>query len=187
MEEKIFLKEYFDECKRFLTESDVTNNIIESKKMILATKKNGGKLIFAGNGASASIANHASLDFTKQAKVRSVNFNESAFITAFSNDYGYENWIEKALGFYATAGDTLILVSSSGTSPNVVNAAKYANLNDINVITFTGFHENNPLKAAGDVNFWLDCQAYNIIEGIHQLWLLSICDLIIGKSEYSVS
>ena len=187
MEEKIFLKEYFDECKRFLTQSDATKNIIESKKMILATKENGGQLIFAGNGASASIANHASLDFTKQAKVRSVNFNESAFITAFSNDYGYENWIEKALGFYATAGDTLILVSCSGTSPNVVNAAKYANLNGINVITFTGFKEDNPLKAAGDVNFWLDCRAYNIIEGVHQLWLLSICDLIIGKTEYSVS
>ena len=99
MDEKFFLTEYFDECKRFLTENDVTKNIIESKKMILTTKENGGQLIFAGNGASASIANHASLDFTKQGKVRSVNFNESAFITAFSNDYGYEKWIEKALGF----------------------------------------------------------------------------------------
>ena len=43
-----------------------------------------------------------------------------------------------------TAGDTLILVSCSGTSPNVVNAAKYANLNGINVITFTGFQEEIP-------------------------------------------
>ncbi len=187
MDEKTFLTDYFDECKRFLTDSDVTKNIIESKKMILATKENGGQLIFAGNGASASIANHASLDFTKQGKVRSVNFNESAFITAFSNDYGYEKWIEKALSFYASAGDTLILVSCSGTSPNVVNAAKYANENGINVITFTGFSADNPLKTAGDINFWLDCRAYNIIEGIHQLWLLSICDLIIGKTEYSVS
>lgn len=187
MDEKFFLTEYFDECKRFLTESDVTKNIIESKKMILATKESGGQLIFAGNGASASIANHASLDFTKQGKVRSVNFNESAFITAFSNDYGYEKWIEKALGFYASGGDTLILISCSGTSPNVVNAAKYAKEHSINVITFTGFSADNPLKAAGDINFWLDCRAYNIIEGIHQLWLLSICDLIIGKIEYSVS
>jgi len=187
MDEKIFLTEYFDECKRFLTESDVTKNIIEAKKMILATKESGGQLIFAGNGASASIASHASLDFTKQGKVRSVNFNESSFITAFSNHYGYEKWIEKALGFYASGGDTLILVSCSGTSPNVVNAAKYANEHSINVITFTGFSADNPLKAAGDINFWLDCRAYNIIEGIHQLWLLSICDLIIGKTEYSVS
>ena len=153
----------------------------------MTTKEIGGQLIFAGNGASASIANHASLDFTKQGKVRSVNFNESAFITAFSNDFGYENWIEKALEFYAAAGDTLILVSCSGTSLNVVNAARYANDNGINVITFTGFDSENPLKLLGDINFWLDCRAYNIIEGVHQLWLLAICDLIIGKSEYSVS
>jgi D-sedoheptulose 7-phosphate isomerase len=187
MNEKKFLVDYFNECKKFLNKADIADTIIEAKKVILATKESGGQLIFAGNGASASIANHASLDFTKQGKVRSINFNESAFITAFSNDYGYENWIKKALGLYATAGDTLILVSCSGTSPNIVNAAKYANLNGINVITFTGFQEDNPLKTAGDVNFWLDCRAYNIIEGIHQLWLLSICDLIIGKTEYSVS
>jgi D-sedoheptulose 7-phosphate isomerase len=187
MNEKKFLVDYFDECKKFLNQPDIADKIIEAKKVILATKESGGQLIFAGNGASASIANHASLDFTKQGKVRSVNFNESAFITAFSNDYGYENWIEKALGFYAAAGDTLILVSCSGTSPNVVNAARYANDNDINVITFTGFDSENPLKLQGDISFWLDCRAYNIIEGVHQLWLLAICDLIIGKSEYSVS
>ena len=139
------------------------------------------------NGASASIANHASLDFTKQGKVKSVNFNESAFITAFSNDYGYENWVSKVLECYGEQGDTLILISCSGTSSNLVNAAKYANENGINLITFTRFSSNNPVKTAGDVNFWLDSKAYNIIEGIHQIWLMSVCDLIIGKQEYSVS
>ena len=55
------------------------------------------------------------------------------------------------------------------------------------LLHFTGFSNDNPLKMNGDINFWLECRAYNIIEGIHQLWLLSICDLIIGKTEYSVS
>ena len=92
MNEKKFLVDYFNECKTFLNKADIADTIIKAKKVILATKESGGQLIFAGNGASASIANHASLDFTKQGKIRSVNFNESAFITAFSNDYGYENW-----------------------------------------------------------------------------------------------
>lgn len=143
--------------------------------------------MFAGNGASASIANHASLDFTKQAKIKSVNFNESALITAFANDFGYENWIKKAIEYYGEQNDTLILISSSGQSSNVVNASKYAKQNDINLITFTGFDINNPLVMSGDINFWLDSKSYNIIEGVHQIWLLSICDLIIGKKEYSVS
>jgi len=187
MNEREFLFNYYSECSNYLTQIDVTKEAIEAKNMILETKSNKGKLIFAGNGASASISNHASLDFTKQAKVRSINFNESAFITAFSNDYGYEDWISKALDFYAEPQDTLILTSCSGTSSNVVSASKYANENHLNLITFTGFDQDNPLKSRGDINFWIDCKAYNIIEGIHQIWLLSICDLIIGKTEYSVS
>jgi len=187
MDEKKFILDYFTQCSGFLEQTQVADNIIKAKEIILNTKDNGGKLIFAGNGASASIANHASLDFTKQGKVNSVNFNESAFITAFSNDYGYENWVLKALEFYLSEEDTVILISSSGTSKNIVKAAEYSKSKGVNVITFTGFNEQNPLKMSGDVNFWLDCKAYNIIEGIHQLWLLSICDLIIGKTEYSVS
>jgi D-sedoheptulose 7-phosphate isomerase len=187
MNEKIFIKKYYQDCADFLINCDVSDSVIEAKEMILESSLAGKKLIFSGNGASASIANHASLDFTKQGKVKSVNFNESAFITAFSNDFGYDHWVSKALECYGESGDTLILISSSGTSENVVNAANYARNNGINVITFTGFSETNPLKEAGNINFWINSKAYNIIEGIHQLWLLSICDLIIGKTEYSVS
>ena len=187
MNEKKFITNYFKKCSNLLAQSNMIDDIIKAKKMILKTKNNGGKIIFAGNGASASIANHASLDFTKQGKVNSINFNESAFITAFSNDYGYENWVQRAVKFYGKKEDTIILISSSGSSKNIVNAAKFAKLEGINVITFTGFSEKNPLKMLGDINFWVDSKAYNIIEGIHQLWLLSICDLIIGKAEYSVS
>tara|TARA_Y100000748_G_scaffold293141_1_gene282381 strand:- start:3760 stop:4404 length:645 start_codon:yes stop_codon:yes gene_type:complete len=187
MNEKEFILSYYKTCADFLSNTDVSQKIIDAKEMILETSKNNGKLMFAGNGASASIANHASLDFTKQGKVQSINFNESAFITAFANDYGYENWLKKAVEFYGEEGDTLILISCSGKSPNVVNAAKYASENGINVITFTGFYHSNPLLMTGNINFWIDSKAYNIIEGIHQIWLLSICDLIIGKTEYSVT
>ena len=79
--------------------------IIDAKISILQTKRNRKKISFVVNGASASIGNHASLDFTKQGKVKSVNFNESAFITAFSNDYGYENWIANVLRYQAKKKD----------------------------------------------------------------------------------
>ena len=51
-------------------------------------------------------------------------------------------------------------------------------------ITFTGVDKNNPIAKLGDVNFWIDSKAYNFIENLHQIWLLSIVDLIIGKREY---
>ena len=79
-----------------------------------------------GNGGSAAIASHVSVDLTKNANIRSVNFNEADLITCFSNDYGYERWVEKAIDFYADDKDVLILISSSGKSLNMINACKAA-------------------------------------------------------------
>ena len=138
-----------------------------------------------GNGGSAAIASHVSVDLTKNAKIRSVNFNEADLITCFSNDYGYEKWIEKAIDFYADDKDILILISSSGKSPNMINACKAArNKKMSKIITFTGHDKDNPLSKLGDINFWIDSKAYNFVENIHQIWLLAITDLIIGKREY---
>ena len=79
-----------------------------------------------GNGGSAAIASHFSVDLTKNAKIRCVNFNESDLLTCFSNDFGYEKWVEKAIDFYSDPGDTLILISAGGNSSNMVNAANFA-------------------------------------------------------------
>ena len=106
-------------------------------------------------------------------------------ITCFSNDYGYENWVSKALDFYGDEGDLVILISSSGNSKNIINAAIKAAEKGIGIITFTGFSKDNSLKSLGNVNFWVDSKAYNVVENTHQIWLLTICDLIIGKAEYS--
>ena len=165
----------------------IYRNIIKAKDLLINQNKNMNKVVFAGNGASAAIASHCALDFTKQARIRSICFNDSSFITAFANDYGYENWIEKAMSFHIEKGDVAILISSSGSSPNIVNAAKFAKENGIHVLSFSGFEETNPLNQLGDIKFWVDSKAYNIIENMSQIWLLMICDLIIGKTEYSVS
>jgi D-sedoheptulose 7-phosphate isomerase len=83
--------------------------------------------------------------------------------------------------------DTLVLISVSGESPNIIEAAKYAKSKNIKLVTFTGKNENNSLKNLGDINFWVNSNAYNIVEGIHMIWLTTVVDMIIGKSEYSVS
>ena len=138
-----------------------------------------------GNGGSAAIASHVSVDLTKNAKIRCVNYNEADLITCFSNDYGYEKWIEKSIEFYGDNQDVLILISSSGRSKNMINACKAAKEKKISkVITFTGHEKNNPLSLLGDINFWGESKAYNFVENTHQIWLLTICDLIIGKREY---
>ena len=131
------------------------------------------------------MASHVAVDFTKQAGIRTVNFKEADLITCFANDYGYENWVARAIKFYGDGGDLSILISSSGSSANMLNAACTAKKLGMQVITFTGFDENNPLKQSGDLNFWVDSRAYNVVENTHQIWLLLVCGLIIGKAEYS--
>ena len=67
------------------------------------------------------MASHFSVDLTKTAKIRCVNFNESDLITCFANDYGYKEWVRKAVEFYGDKGDVGIFISSSGKSPNIIN------------------------------------------------------------------
>ena len=145
-------------------------------------KKN--KIILAGNGASAAISSHLAIDFTKAAGVRAVNFNESSLLTCFSNDFGYQNWLVKSIEYYSDSNDLIILISSSGKSRNMVNAAKFIKMKKMKLITFTGFDIDNPLKKLGDLNFWVNSKSYNIIENTHQIWLTILCDSIVGKREY---
>ena len=69
---KVFLDKYWEIYKRILIENRDDNKIIEFKNSIEETNKNGGKLIFVGNGASASLASHAATDFSKQANIKAI-------------------------------------------------------------------------------------------------------------------
>jgi D-sedoheptulose 7-phosphate isomerase len=181
------LENYFSEYRRLLTSEGIPEKMNELKDRIAQVKAKGGKLILAGNGASASIASHLATDFTKQGGVRAMAFNDANLITALGNDCGYEAWIARALELYGDAGDLLVLVSSSGKSPNVLAAARRASELGIGVVAFTGFAKDNPLGQLAELNFWVDSRSYNIVECLHMLWLAGVCDLLIGASEYSVA
>ena len=182
-----WFEEYFKLYKTIFSVDGLSEKLLELKDRLIEVNKNNKKIIIAGNGGSAAIASHCSVDFTKNAGIRMINFNEAGLITCLSNDYGYANWLSKAIEMYGDAGDLVILISSSGRSENMLNAAKIAKQLGIYVVTFTGFNADNPLKNAGELNFWIDSKAYNIIEMTHQIWLLAVCDAIIGKAEYPAS
>ena len=160
-----------------------TEVLLSISKKIKDVKDNNGKIIIVGNGGSAAIASHASIDFTKAAQIRSVTFNESSLLTCFSNDYGYDKWVAKALDFYADKQDMVILISSSGESKNIINGAIKAKKMGLPLVTLSGFSSNNNLRELGDVNLWIDSSQYNIVEIVHQTWILSIVDYIISKQK----
>lgn len=185
-EKKQWLDSYFSRYSEAFERRTYELLDILSQK-ILQIKESNNKIILAGNGASSAIASHLALDFTKQGKVKAITFSDASLITAFANDYNYDNWLAKAVEAYSEQGDMLILISASGESNNILSAAKLANKNGVELITFTGHKSNNSLRSLGRLNFWYDSMAYNVVECVHMIWLTTVVDMVIGKAEYRVS
>lgn len=186
VETKAWLDAYFARYTSAAFTEAVYPSLIAFRDLALTTRATGKKMMFAGNGASASIAAHGRVDFTKQAKVRSIDFNEPNLITAFSNDLGFEHFMARAVEAFADDGDVLVVLSVSGESQNCVNAAAYARERGLKVVTFTGKRADNPLRALGDIDFWIDSFAYNVVECTHMIWMCAVIDMVIGKAEYPV-
>lgn len=177
-----FFINYYQKINQALGKID-SSLLVKIAEKINITAKESKKIIIAGNGGSAAIASHVAVDFTKAAQIRAINFNEADLITCFANDYGYENWLVEAIRAYADEGDLLILVSSSGKSENIINAAKEASNRGLQLVTLSGFAYDNPLKDLGEVNLWADSSEYNIVEMTHHIWLLAIVDYVIRETK----
>jgi len=172
-----FYHEYFSSianCIRSIEQDPLT--LSGATQLLYQTRKRGGKVVLVGNGGSAAMASHVSVDLVKVAGLRAVNFNEADLITCFANDYGYEHWVEKALEFYADPNDLIVMISSSGKSANIVNGAIKAKHMNLALVTFSGFAADNPLRKLGDINFWANSQAYNVVEMTHHVWLVALVD-----------
>ena len=180
MDYSSYLKQYNKSIYELI--NNVNANLIEqSVQLIQRSIHNKSKVYIVGNGGSASIASHVSVDFTKVARVPSFTFNNSNLITCFANDYGYENWVVEAVKAYTNTNDLIILISSSGTSKNIVNAAQYCKDNNIDLITLSGFNKDNPLSTLGNVNFHIESTEYNYIEMSHHIILLALVDIFVKK------
>ena len=99
-----FYKHYFELLHEKIAgiEDKILDQAVE---MIKSTIDNQRKIIIIGNGGSAAMASHVSVDLTKNAGIKAINFNEADLLTCFANDYGYEHWVSQALKFYADKGE----------------------------------------------------------------------------------
>ena len=144
-------------------------------QLAMAQTEAGRKIIFIGNGASASIASHMSTDFWKNGSMRAIAFNDAALLTCLSNDCGYENVFGKSVEMFADEGDILVAISSSGKSENILNGVREARKRGVHVVTLSGFGSDNPLCGMGDINFYVPDGTYGAVEILH----LSICHCIL--------
>ena len=141
------------------------------------------KIMFIGNGASASISSHMATDFWKNGGIEALAFNDSALLTCISNDYGYEHVFEKPIDMFAKKEDIVVAISSSGESKNIVRGVNAARLNECSVITLSGFKDDNILSTMGDINFYVPSQKYGLVEVMHHSICHCILDTIVSYNE----
>ena len=183
------LKSHIEDTFSLINNDNLIDNLFKLKSKILKIKNKKKKILIIGNGGSAATASHVSVDLTKNSKVETINFNEADFLTCFANDFGFEHMFEKALEYYCEKGDLVIILSVSGNSINLVNAAKYCIRKKIDLVTFSGNTKKNKILTLNkkNLNFFINSKAYNQVEIIHHFFLLTLVDLIIGKFKYGTN
>ncbi len=144
-------------------------------------KEKQAQLFFIGNGGSSAIASHMTADFMKNGGMNTYSLYDSAVTTCMGNDYGYEHIFSRPMEFLVREGDLIVVISSSGNSRNIINAIEVARLKGAAVVTFTGFKPDNKVKQMGNVNVYVPCEKYGIVESIHNLILQQIVDLIMER------
>jgi D-sedoheptulose 7-phosphate isomerase len=180
------LKDLFD-CIRVTDNKGLDLKYIDGIErsiiLINSLDKSSNKLLFIGNGASASISSHMATDFWKNGGIPAIAFNDSSLLTCISNDYGYPFVFEKPIEMFAKPKDILFAISSSGKSTNILNGTQAAIKKDCTIITFSGFDKNNPLSAMGDLNFYISSYSYGPVEILHQAIVHCILDTLIGMKK----
>ena len=138
------LNDSFNNLQKVISDKGLILDIETITTKIIKAFKNGNKLLLCGNGGSASDAQHIAAElsgrFIKERKplyAEALHVN-SSYMTAVSNDYGFESTYSRMLEAIGKKGDVLIALSTSGNSENVVNAVKMANSLDMLSVGMSG-------------------------------------------------
>lgn len=168
-----FISDYYNRYIQALNDFDRSqlDGVLE---IFLEVADKKGTLWVAGNGGSAAISDHTVCDATKLCHtpgfptVKSISLtSNTAMLTALGNDISYDAVFSKQLEFYLGDNDAVLLVSSSGNSPNVVAACEYANARNIPTLAFTGF-KGGKLKDLAKHCVWIPVENYGMTEDAHQ-------------------
>ena len=168
-----FVQDYYQQYIRVLNAFD-KSSLQPVLDTFLDVRDKGGTLWVAGNGGSAAIGDHTVCDVTKgthtegQPTIKSISLSSNtAMLTALGNDLDYEQVFSQQLKYYLGKNDALLLVSSSGNSPNVVKACEYANSRGVPTIAFVGF-KGGKLRDIAKHCVWIPIENYGMAEDAHQ-------------------
>ncbi len=180
---------YLQELSAYLHSVQVTDwhgqrlsldqGMAKAVEMLVSAGATAGKVMLIGNGGSAAIVSHLHNDLCKEAGLRALVFYEQPLLTALSNDCGYDSVFARPIELWGNPEDLLLAVSSSGQSENILRAVRTAMIQGCQVITFSGFRSDNPLRRLGDVNFYVPAQAYGFVEITHMALAHCLADHVV--------
>ena len=156
---------------------------LAARDLLLEVRSGGRKVMVVGNGGSAAIASHLQTDLAHGLGIRALVFTEPTTLTAQANDHGYEQAFRNLARLWTDPGDLMVAVSSSGRSPNILNACSAALDRGAGLVTFSGFHADNPLRALGTLNFHVASTEYGAVESAHAVLIHHLTDLVLASFE----
>jgi D-sedoheptulose 7-phosphate isomerase len=159
-------------------------DIARAAAMIAESFQRGGKLLLCGNGGSAADCQHVAAEFvnrlSKDRERRALPAlaltTDTSCLTAYANDYGFDGVYARQVEAFGTAGDVLLAISTSGSSPNVLAAAETARARGIAVVALVG--NTGPLTGAADVAIGVPSSDTQLIQQVHLAVEHLICELV---------
>ncbi|MBT5048653.1 MAG: SIS domain-containing protein [Rhodospirillaceae bacterium] len=147
-------------------------------QLLLDVRKNDRTVFFIGNGGSAATASHFANDLSIGTRTggdspfRTVSLTDNmAVITALANDEGYESIFTDQLKVQMRAGDSVVAISASGNSPNIIAAVDYAKTRNATIVGLTGF-DGGALRDKSDISLHVQTARgeYGPVEDIHMIF-----------------
>tara|TARA_Y100000590_G_scaffold467795_1_gene648007 strand:- start:1191 stop:1778 length:588 start_codon:yes stop_codon:yes gene_type:complete len=170
------IKNYLEILKKGIDTLDI-KKLIKIENIIFDKIKKNKKIFVCGNGGSSSVANHFLCDFNKGIKLSSnyrlkpkiISLSDNMeTVLAVANDISFSKIFSFQLDNYYSKGDIVILLSCSGSSPNIIDVLNYCKKKKIFTISFTGFAKKNIQKKA-NINLNLEILNYGISEDFFQI------------------
>lgn len=152
--------------------------------LLTATLRGGGKVLSCGNGGSAGDAQHFSAELLNRFERERPGLaamalsTDTSTLTSIANDYAYEQVFSKQVAALGRTGDTLLAISTSGNSPNVLAAIHAAHERGMRVVALTGRNGGRmaPALAAGDVEIRVPAERTARIQEVHLVVIHCLCD-----------
>jgi D-sedoheptulose 7-phosphate isomerase len=150
---------------------------------MISCLRSGGRILVAGNGGSAAESQHFATEMVgrflrERTPYAVISLTaDTAILTAIANDYGYESVFARQVGAYGRTGDVFVGFSTSGRSPNLINAVEIARECGITVIAITGSRANS-LADMADISIRVPAEDTPVIQELHTVVLHVLCELV---------